>query len=104
MCQFKNDKIILILRGKRTEVKIPNLAACSCYSLRIKIKSNTDWIYFKAATEDEGPYSSVMHISRAIKMGNTSLIRKIAHHRYDILMYFSFTLFNLYRASGIWML
>lgn len=90
------DQRVNFLRGKKHEFKLTNLIPCTCYSLRIKLNSQspTDWVYFKATTEDEGPFSSVMHISRAIKLGNTSLIRKIAHFRYDIKKIYFLFLFS----------
>ncbi|KAJ8978030.1 hypothetical protein NQ317_013558 [Molorchus minor] len=45
----------------------------------------SDWTYFKAATADDGPYSLAMHMSRAVKLGKTSIIRKIAHVRPHLL-------------------
>ncbi|KAJ8960035.1 hypothetical protein NQ318_009472, partial [Aromia moschata] len=68
-------------RGARTQYKVENLAPCTCYSFRIKLCPESDWVYFKAATADDGPYSLVMHMSRAVKMGKTPLIRKMAHTR-----------------------
>ncbi|KAL1490682.1 hypothetical protein ABEB36_013337 [Hypothenemus hampei] len=65
--------------GKNTLFKVDSLAPCRSYSFRIRIKSQeSDWVYFKAATVDPGPYTSVIHMTRAIKLGNTSNIRKIA--------------------------
>lgn len=67
------------------------LAPCTCYDFRLK-RTNTDWVHFKAATEDLGPYTSVIHITRAVKMGKTSVIRKIAQLRH---------LFSTFSHSGM---
>lgn len=71
----------LCIRGKRTEFKVDGLAPCTCYIFRIQLEADENWTYFKAATDDEGPYSLVMHMSRAVKLGKMSLIRKIAHNK-----------------------
>lgn len=67
--------------GKQTEFKALKLAPCTCYDFRVKVEDDEDWIYFKAATEDNGLNFSVMHMSRAVRLGKMSVLRKIAHHR-----------------------
>nr|XP_966762.1 PREDICTED: fibronectin type 3 and ankyrin repeat domains 1 protein [Tribolium castaneum] len=64
--------------GPKNEVTVKDLAPCTCYDFRIKSESS-EWIQFKGATLD-GPYVT-MHLTRAIKIGKTPLIRKIAHSR-----------------------
>ncbi|XP_066258220.1 fibronectin type 3 and ankyrin repeat domains 1 protein-like [Euwallacea similis] len=70
--------------GSKTEYKIDRLAPCTCYEFRLKL-DNGVWLNFKAATEDIGPYTSVMHLTRAVKLGKTSVIRKITNLRPDLL-------------------
>ncbi|XP_066157126.1 fibronectin type 3 and ankyrin repeat domains 1 protein [Euwallacea fornicatus] len=70
--------------GPKTEYKIDRLAPCTCYEFRLKLDGE-DWLNFKAATEDVGPYTSVMHLTRAVKLGKSSVIRKITHLRPDLL-------------------
>ncbi|CAH1121389.1 unnamed protein product [Ceutorhynchus assimilis] len=68
-----------IYYGPKLEFKVDRLAVCTCYNFRIQNEGQKDWIYFKAATQDVGPYTSVIHMTRAVKLGKTSVIRKIAH-------------------------
>ncbi|KAG5898104.1 hypothetical protein JTB14_027461 [Gonioctena quinquepunctata] len=75
----------MFFSGQKTQLRVGNLALCTCYSFRIKLESDNEWIYFKAATEVEGPYCSVMHMSRAVKLGKTPMVRKIAHTRPHLL-------------------
>ncbi|XP_056640808.1 fibronectin type 3 and ankyrin repeat domains 1 protein [Diorhabda sublineata] len=39
-----------------------------------------NWIYFKGAT-DEGPFYTTMHMTRYVKLGKSSVVRKIANIR-----------------------
>lgn len=66
--------------GEKKEVRIGDLAPCTCYDFRIRKEEGGEWVEFKGATLD-GPYLA-MHLTRAVKFGKTALIRKIAHARY----------------------
>ncbi|XP_044271132.1 fibronectin type 3 and ankyrin repeat domains 1 protein [Tribolium madens] len=70
---------VVIYWGPKNEVKVKDLAPCTCYDFRIKPESSEKWTHFKGATLDS-PYMT-MHFTRAIKTGKTPLIRKIAHAR-----------------------
>lgn len=64
-------------RGPKTRFRVENLEPCNCYDFRLKLQSDTtnNWYQFRGATS-EGPYL-VMHMSRAIKLGNSTAVRKI---------------------------
>ncbi|KAF5296680.1 hypothetical protein FQR65_LT10221 [Abscondita terminalis] len=61
--------------GTNTVFLVKNLSPCRSYNFRIQCLEQ-NWIYFKSATSLI-PYF-VMHMSRAVKFGDTSIIRKIA--------------------------
>ncbi|XP_050304751.1 fibronectin type 3 and ankyrin repeat domains protein 1-like isoform X2 [Anthonomus grandis grandis] len=78
--EFKQWKTVY--RGPKTLTKVDGLAPCTCYQFRLKTDENSEeWLEFKAATEDIGPYTSVIHMTRAVRLGKTSVIRKIAQMR-----------------------
>ncbi|XP_018572987.1 uncharacterized protein LOC108912277 [Anoplophora glabripennis] len=54
-------------------------------SLYAKVETDGKWTYFKTATDDESPYSLVLHMSRAVKLGKMPLIRKIANNKPHLL-------------------
>ncbi|XP_076253497.1 ankyrin repeat and SAM domain-containing protein flippy [Rhynchophorus ferrugineus] len=64
--------------GRKAQFTVTGLAPCTCYNFRLKSVSDGEWSYFKAGTIDLGPYTSVMHMTRALKLGKTSVIRKIS--------------------------
>lgn len=80
-------------RGSKTNKKLDDLGVCTLYFFRLCfLTSNnnnnsedddgnytSEWLSFKAGT-DCGPYL-VMHMTRALKTGNTSMIRKLAQLR-----------------------
>ncbi|XP_049823930.1 fibronectin type 3 and ankyrin repeat domains 1 protein [Aethina tumida] len=87
-CDTNTDKFILQIKnnikewvtiywGPKTRFRVENLEPCNCYDFRLKLQSDTtnDWYQFRGATS-EGPYL-VMHMSRAIKLGNSTAVRKI---------------------------
>lgn len=84
--QILNDlkKWVVVYWGAKNELKIKDLAPCTCYDFQIKPETSQDWIQFKGATL-EGPFFT-MHLTRAIKIGKTPLIRKIAHSRLLIFL------------------
>ncbi|KAK4875081.1 hypothetical protein RN001_011503 [Aquatica leii] len=68
--------------GSKTECLVENLKPCSCYNFRIQCLGS-DWLYFKSSTAII-PYF-VMHMTRAVKFGDTSIIRKIISVRPALL-------------------
>ncbi|KAJ8917849.1 hypothetical protein NQ315_010762 [Exocentrus adspersus] len=75
----------LLVMGNKTQLKVDNLEPCTCYFFRIQLEPEGNWTHFKAATLDAGPYTLVLHMSRAVKLGKMPLIRKIAHYKPHLL-------------------
>ncbi|KAK5644467.1 hypothetical protein RI129_005767 [Pyrocoelia pectoralis] len=81
-----NSVYYLHFRGTKTKFQINNLAPCTLYNFRIKYlsdESQSDWLYFKSATETLQYF--VMHVTRAVKFGKKSVIRKIVTNRPTLL-------------------
>lgn len=71
----------LIFRGPRCHTHVTQLAPATCYQFRLKGEGCDEWRLFRAATEASGPYSAALHMTRAVRLGKSSLIRKIALRR-----------------------
>ncbi|KAF5269719.1 hypothetical protein FQA39_LY08642 [Lamprigera yunnana] len=68
--------------GSKSQCLVDALAPCNIYNFRIK-SLDWDWLYFKSATACI-PYF-MMHMTRAVKFGDTSMIRKIIMKRFVLL-------------------
>ncbi|XP_060533276.1 fibronectin type 3 and ankyrin repeat domains protein 1 isoform X2 [Cylas formicarius] len=53
--------------GYGSRYKVERLAPCVCYSFRTTCERPERWVYFKAATENIGPFTLAMHIERAVR-------------------------------------
>lgn len=74
----------LLSRGPKSSVKVDELGVCTLYFFQLCFiigDCTSEWMSFRAGT-DCGPYL-VMHMTRTLKIGSTSMIRKLAQLRFS---------------------
>ncbi|KAH1000388.1 hypothetical protein HUJ04_000299 [Dendroctonus ponderosae] len=68
-------------RGPKCHAHVPRLAPATCYRFRLRGDASAQWRPFRAATEPSSPQGAALHMTRAVKLANSALIRKLALHR-----------------------
>ncbi|ERL90802.1 hypothetical protein D910_08148 [Dendroctonus ponderosae] len=67
--------------GPKCHAHVPRLAPATCYRFRLRGDASAQWRPFRAATEPSSPQGAALHMTRAVKLANSALIRKLALHR-----------------------